>query len=150
VLARLRHRAVSGRTHQDRAVHLRRTRDHVLHVVRVTRAVNVRVVTVLRLVLHVRRVDRDAARLLFRRRVDLVVTLGFATELLRQNRRDRRRQRRLAMVNVANRADVHVRLRPLKLAFSHVTTSRSESENPDRSPRQSRAKDTKDGAHDVD
>jgi hypothetical protein len=33
VLARLGHRAVSGRAHQDRAVHLRRTRDHVLHVV---------------------------------------------------------------------------------------------------------------------
>src|SRR6185369_7356308 len=30
VLARLRHRAVRGRAHQDRAVHLRGTRDHVL------------------------------------------------------------------------------------------------------------------------
>ena len=48
VLARLRHRAVRGRHHQDRAVHLRRTRDHVLHVVRVARAVDVRVVAVRR------------------------------------------------------------------------------------------------------
>ena len=46
VLARLRHRAVRGRAHQDRAVHLRRTRDHVLHVVGVARAVHVRVVAV--------------------------------------------------------------------------------------------------------
>ena len=41
------HRAVRGRHHQDRAVHLRGARDHVLHVVRVTRAVDVGVVTVL-------------------------------------------------------------------------------------------------------
>ena len=34
VLARLRHRAVRRRDHQYRPVHLRRSRDHVLHVVR--------------------------------------------------------------------------------------------------------------------
>ena len=72
VLARLRHRAVGGGHHQDRAVHLRGARDHVLHVVGVARAVDVRVVALRRLVLHVRRRDRDAARLLFRRLVDLV------------------------------------------------------------------------------
>ena len=44
VLARLRHRAV-GRGHdEDRAVHLRRAGDHVLDVVGVTGAVDVRVV----------------------------------------------------------------------------------------------------------
>jgi hypothetical protein len=32
----------------------------------------------------VSRVDRDATRLFFRRRVDLVIRLGFAAELLRQ------------------------------------------------------------------
>jgi hypothetical protein len=61
VLARLGHRAVGGRDDEDRAVHLSGARDHVLDVVGVTRAVDVRVVTVLRLVLDVRRVDRDAA-----------------------------------------------------------------------------------------
>ena len=60
------------RNDQDRAVHLRRARDHVLHVIRVTRAVDVRVVTVLRLVLDVSRRDRDAALALLRRLVDLV------------------------------------------------------------------------------
>ena len=34
--------------HQNRAVHLRRSRDHVLHVVGMPRAVHVRVVAVLR------------------------------------------------------------------------------------------------------
>ena len=119
VLARLRHRAVSRRNHQDRAVHLRRAGNHVLDVVGVTRAVNVRVVTVRRLVFDVRGVDRDAARLLFRRRVNLVVGLRLAAKLLRQNRRDRRRQRRLPMINVPNRAHIYVRLRTFKFSLCH-------------------------------
>src|ERR1041384_1175931 len=45
VLACLRHRPVCSCHHQDRTVHLRRTRDHVLHVVGVSGTVNVRVVT---------------------------------------------------------------------------------------------------------
>ena len=51
----------AARHHENRAVHLRRARDHVLHVVGVARAVDVRVVALRRLVLHVRRRDRDAA-----------------------------------------------------------------------------------------
>ena len=68
VLARLRHRPVGRRHHQNRPVHLRRPGDHVLHVVGVPRTVHVRVVPLRRLVFHVRRVDRDPARLLLRRR----------------------------------------------------------------------------------
>ncbi len=44
VLAGLRHRAVGGGHHQDRAVHLRRAGNHVLDVVGVARAVDVRIV----------------------------------------------------------------------------------------------------------
>ncbi len=72
VLLGLRHRAVGGGHHQDRAVHLRRTGDHVLDVVGVTRGVDVGVVTLLRRVLDVRDVDGDTALTLFRRLVDLV------------------------------------------------------------------------------
>ena len=119
VLAGLRHRAVGGRHHQDRAVHLRRAGDHVLHVVGVARAVDVRVVAVGRLVLDVRGRDRDAARPLFRRLVDLVVRRERRAARLRQDLGDRRRQRRLAMVNVTDRADVAVRLVPLKFRLRH-------------------------------
>src|SRR5215475_549711 len=48
------------------------SRDHVLHVVGVPGAVHVRVVTLRALVLHVRRGDRDPARLFLRRLVNLV------------------------------------------------------------------------------
>ena len=120
VLARLRHRAVRRRHHQDRAVHLRRARDHVLDVVGVARAVDVRVVTVVRLVLHVRDRDRDAALSLFRRLVDLVVRQELREALLRQHLRDRRRQRRLPVVDVPDRPDVQVRLVSYEFFFGHL------------------------------
>ena len=49
VLASLRHRAVRGGYDQDRTIHLRRAGDHVLHIVGVTRTVDVRVVSSRRL-----------------------------------------------------------------------------------------------------
>jgi hypothetical protein len=52
--------------------------------------------------------------------VDLVVVLRFAAELLRQDGGDRSGQRGLAMVNVADGADVDVRLGPLELTLSHI------------------------------
>ena len=120
VLAGLGHRAVGGRDDEDRAVHLGRARDHVLDVVRVARAVDVRVVPVRRLVLDVRSRDRDAAGLLLRRLVDLVERgERRAGALFREHLRDRRGQRRLAMVDVTDRADVDVRLRPLELLLRH-------------------------------
>ncbi len=122
VLAGLRHRPVGRRHHQDRAVHLRRSRDHVLHVVGVARAVDVRIVAVLRLVLDVRRRDRDPALALLRSLVDLVVRRERRPAGLRQHLGDRRRQRRLAMVDVPDRPDVAVRLVPLKLRLRHGVT----------------------------
>ncbi len=83
MLARLGHRAVRRTHHENRAVHLRRSRDHVLHVVRVSRAVHVRVVTGFRLVLHVSRRDRDTALPLFRSLVDVLERDRLATVLLR-------------------------------------------------------------------
>ena len=60
VLAGLRHRTVLRRDDEDRAVHLRRPRDHVLHVVGVPGHVDVGVVPGRGLVLDVGDVDGDA------------------------------------------------------------------------------------------
>jgi len=119
VLARLRHRPIGGTDHQDRAVHLRRSGDHVLHIVGMPRTVHVRVVPVLGLVFNVRGVDRDAARLLLRRRINLVVRLRLPTKQLRQHQRHRRRQRGLPMIHMTNRPHIHMRLRSLEFAFCH-------------------------------
>jgi len=121
VLARLRHRAVRRRYHQYRAVHLRRAGDHVLDVVRVARAVHVGVVTLLRLVFRVEDVDRYTALALFRRYVDVFILQYFRQPVLRQNTADRRRQRRLSVVHVTDRSNVHVRLGPRKCLLAHRT-----------------------------
>src|SRR5699024_1239414 len=122
VLPCLRHRAVTGGDHEDGTVHLGGTGDHVLHVVRVTGGVNVRIVPLLGLVLHVGDVDGDAALLLFRRLVDRI-ELGELSIHLRvllvQHLGDRRGQRGLAMVHVTDGADVDVGLIPLELRLRH-------------------------------
>ena len=111
VLLGLRHRAVGGRDHQNRAVHLRRAGDHVLDVVGVAGAVDVRVVALRRLVLHVRRGDGDAALALFRCVVDRVERAERVLRVvLGQHLRDRRRQRRLAVIDVPDRPNIHMRL----------------------------------------
>src|SRR6478672_8957468 len=120
VLARLRHRAVGGGDHEDRAVHLRGARDHVLDVVGVTRAVDVRVVAVRRLVLDVRGRDRDAALLLLRSVVDLLEAAGLTAVRVAEHLRDGGRQRRLAMVDVTDGAYVDVRLIALELFLRHL------------------------------
>ncbi len=120
VLAGLRHRAIGRRHDQDRAVHLRRARDHVLHVIGVAGAIDVGVMAVLGLVLDVGRRDRDATRLLFRRLVDLVVGREGRAARLGQNLGDGRRQRGLAVIDVTDRADVAMRLVPRELFLSHV------------------------------
>ena len=119
MLAGLGHRTVGSRHHQNRTVHLRSTRDHVLHIVGMTRAIHVSVVTILRLVLHVSRRDRDATLTLFRSLVDLIEGHGIATACLRQNRGDRGGQRRLAMVYMTDRSNVYVRLSALELFLGH-------------------------------
>ena len=123
VLARLRHRAVGRRDDEDRAVHLGGARDHVLDVVGVPRAVDVRVVAVLRLVLDVRGVDRDAALALLGSVVDRRRSRARRVRaLLRQHLRDRRGQGRLAVVDVTDRADVDVRLAALELLLGHLSS----------------------------
>src|SRR6266571_5133346 len=128
VLPRLRHRPVHRRHHQNRPVHLRRPRDHVLHVVGVPRAVHVRIVALLRRILHVRRRNRQnlgriPPPLRLRRLRHLIVRHVGRQPLLRRHLRQRRRQRRLPVVHMPNRPHVHVRLGPLKLCFRHNSSN---------------------------
>ena len=110
-----------GRSHdQDSAVHLGSTGDHVLDVVGVARAVNVSVVTVLGLVLNVSGVDRDATSALLGSLIDVGVVHEVCVTLQGQNLGDGGSQSGLAVVNVADGADVNMRLRTVKFClFSH-------------------------------
>ncbi|MGX1028744.1 hypothetical protein RKD38_003425 [Streptomyces ambofaciens] len=121
VLLGLRHRAVGGGDHEDGAVHLRRTSDHVLDVVGVTGAVDVGVVTRLGLVLDVRDRDGDTALALFGSLVDLVERRRLVDVRVRvvQHLGNGGREGRLTVVDVTDGADVDVRLSPLELRLRH-------------------------------
>ena len=71
------------------------------------------------LVLDVRDGDRDAALALFRSLVDLVERREVGEALLGLTLGDRRRQRGLAVVDVADGTDVDVRLGALELLLRH-------------------------------
>jgi hypothetical protein len=122
VLLGLRHRAVVGRHNQDRAVHLGRAGDHVLDVVGVAGAVDVRIVAVVGLVLDVRGRDRDDAGVVADRAAlgDVGVGLLLAQTDRGERARQRRRRGGLTMSHVTDRADVHVGLRPLKDFLGHL------------------------------
>ena len=120
MLTSLRHRTISCGNNQDSTIHLSSASDHVLYIVSMARAVNVCIVTFFSLILNVCRVDGDTAFTLFRSLIDISVIFEFSHTLFGQALRDCSRQRRLAMVNVTNGADVYMRFSSLKLFFSHL------------------------------
>ena len=125
VLTGLGHGAVRRRDDEDAAVHLRGTGDHVLDIIGVAGAVDVRVVTLVALVFNVGGVDRDTAFLFFGGGVDAVVSHGLGLARLGQDGGDGSRQRGFAVIDVANGANVHVRFGSLKFVLSHGGLLRS-------------------------
>ncbi len=123
VLACLGHRAVGRGDDEDRAVHLRGAGDHVLDVVGVTGAIDVGVMAILGLVLDVSGRDRDPALALLGSVVDRIETPDLPAELLCENGCDGSGQRRLAVVDVTDRADIDVRLVALELRLCHFSCS---------------------------
>ena len=132
VLTGLSHRAVGSGNDEDRAVHLSSAGDHVLDIVGVARAVNVRIVAaldlgavgtnaVVGLVLNVSGVDRDTTSLLLRSLIDLVVggELGAVRVGQGQNLRDRSGQGGLAVVDMADGADIDMGLASIEHLLCH-------------------------------
>ncbi len=120
VLAGLGHGAVGGAAHQDGSVHLGGTGDHVLDVVGVAGAVDVAVVAGGGVVFDVGGVDGDAAGLFFGGLVDLVVGELFDGGVGGGGGEgDRGREGGLAVVDVTDGADVHVRLRAFERTLRH-------------------------------
>ncbi len=123
VLPSLRHRTISSRDNQDCAVHLRRTGNHVLDVVRVTWAVDVGVVPLFCLILHVGSIDGDAALPFFWSIVDFFEPLYSAGITPGEQHRDCSSSCSLAVVDVTNGTHVYVRLSPFKLLFCHFSST---------------------------
>jgi len=124
VLTGLGHRPIDRGDHENGPIHLGSTGDHVLDVVTVTGAVHVSIVAGLGLIFNVRNRDRqDLGRIATEHLGisfgDLIVGLELRPSLGRQRARNSCSQRGLAMVDVADRANIHMRLRALELLFSH-------------------------------
>jgi len=119
VLLRLGHGAVGSSDNQDSAVHLSSAGDHVLDIVGVARAVDVSIVTLLGLVLNVSGVDCDTTSLLFRSLIDGIIGLELSSALEGQPLGDGSGQRGLAVVNMADGADVNMRLSSFKFLLCH-------------------------------
>ena len=119
MLTGLGHGTVGRSNDEDRTVHLRSARDHVLDIVCVAGAVDVRIVTLVRLVLNVCGVDCDTACFLFGRLVDLVVAHLLSLTFACHNHGDSCGQSGLAVVNVADRTDVDVGLASVEFCLCH-------------------------------
>jgi len=128
VLAGLRHRAIGGAHDQDGAIHLGGAGDHILDIVGVAGAIDVGVVALGGLVFDVPNGDRDAAGALFGGVVDLIVGGELGRAAQRQDLGNRGGQGGLAVVDVPDRAHVHMRLGALKFLLRH-DCSRASSKN---------------------
>ena len=95
------------------------TGDHIFHVVSVTRAVNVSIVTIGGLILNVCSRDGDTTLFLLRSGVDLIISLCFPAHALSKDGGDSSGEGGFTVVNVTDSADVDVRLVPFELFFSH-------------------------------
>ena len=120
VLAGLGHGAVRRGNYEDSAVHLGRAGDHVLNIVGMAGAVNVRIVALVGLVLDVCGVDGYSTGLLFGRLVDFVVAHRGSVSLLAQRHGDGGGQGGLAMVYVTYGADVDMGLSAFKFCLCHL------------------------------
>src|SRR5215208_5011255 len=125
VLPRLGHRTVRGTDHQDGPVHLGRPRDHVLYVVGVPRAVHVGVVAISGGVLLMACGDGYAPLALLGGVVYLIeghlAVGGVVGDLFGQDPGNGRSQGGLAVVYVADGADVEVGLGALEPASRHLS-----------------------------
>ena len=125
VFASLWHRTVSSRDDQNRAVHLSRTSDHFLNIICVPRAIDVSVVTIWGFVLNVANRDRDGLRVVTNGTTlgNVRIALELRQTLCSLNGENGGRRCCLAVIDVANRANVHVWLRALKIFLRHFARS---------------------------
>lgn len=80
--AEILHLSITSRNHDDCAVHESSASDHVLDVISVSRAVDMRVMAVAGLVFNMRSCDRDTTFSLFRSFVDLSIVQKLSPSLL--------------------------------------------------------------------
>src|ERR1041385_4818758 len=123
MLARLWHRTFRRIDNKNRPVHLRRTRDHVLHEIGMAWTVDVRIMALVALILDVGNSDRDGFSFVAHSPTlgDIGVRYWRRQALARLRLDDSSRQRGLTVVDVTDGPNINVRFRSLKLLFSHCS-----------------------------
>mmetsp|Transcript_11920 Transcript_11920/g.28261 ORF Transcript_11920/g.28261 Transcript_11920/m.28261 type:complete len:224 (-) Transcript_11920:53-724(-) len=121
MLSGLGHRTISSGDDQNSTVHLRSSRDHVLHVIGVPGAIDVTIMTVICFVFDVRGVDGNLSSLFFWRSIDVFVGHRFCTARFAQNLRDGLCECCFSVIDVTDRSDVDVGLAAIE--FSGKTTT---------------------------
>src|SRR5699024_96300 len=119
MLASLWHRTVSGRYHQDSAIHLCCPGYHILDVVGMPRGIYVSIVAVGRFVLYMRTRYGNAALFLFGSIIDVCKFTGYPAKVLSHYHRNGGRRGGLTVIHVTNRSYVYVRLISLICFFCH-------------------------------
>src|SRR5262249_7761104 len=112
------HWTICSCNNQDSAVHLSRSSDHVLHIVGVTRTVNVRVVTIRCLVLNVCGINGDTTLFFFGCGIDLIILLRFRQTFFRKYSCNSSGQGCLTVVNMTDRTNIKMWFVPFKGLFS--------------------------------
>ncbi len=125
MLTSLSHGAVGCCDDEDCTIHLSSAGNHVLDVVSVARAVNVRVVALPGLVLDVGDRNGNTTLTLLGSLVDVLEggVVGLAALLLRQDLGDGCGKGGLTVVDVTNRTNVYVWLRTVELLLGHCQSS---------------------------
>ena len=122
MLTRLRHRTISSTNNENRTVHLGSASNHILDKVSMPWAVNVSIVPLFSLVFDV--THSNGHRFCFISNgsalCNVCVALGLSQILCRLHGDKGTGERRFPMVNVPDRADVHVGFCSLKSILSHA------------------------------
>ena len=119
MLTGLGHRTVGSGNYEDGTVHLSSTCYHVLHIVSVTRAVNVCIVTCLCLIFDMSGVNGNTTLLLLGCVVDRVERADFRKSFFSQYLGDGCGKSSFTVVNMADSTYVNMRLVPFESFFCH-------------------------------
>ena len=123
MFAGLRHRAISCGYDEDSAVHLCCAGDHVLDIVSMPWAVYVCVVTGSGFIFYSGGIDGDTTSSFFRCFIDGSVVEEVCFAFFSQNFGDSSGQGRFTMIDVADGADVNMRLGSFVMSFCHFEVS---------------------------
>ena len=117
------HGAVSCGYNEDSAVHLSCTGDHVLYIVSVPWAVNVCIVTVFGFIFNGGGVDCDTTSSFFRCFIDGSIVQEVSLAFFSQYFGDSGGQCSLAVIDMADGADVNMRFCSFVMSFCHFFLS---------------------------